>query len=373
MSEPFFQKEEIKNFLVNRSFFTKKAKNLEEYFDRFKCIQMDPIVYITKSHEISLWNRVEDFTKKKLDYELYGCRSLIEYWLQLYSLISVKDRKFLSARMQTQGSWQDEFYADHEKEVEMARSYIIAMGPTTANDLKHIPQTRSITEWTSSTSNKATLDYLWDRGEISVSHRNKNKKYYDLTERLLPEKFLGSVDNDSSLEYIVKSNFAYLGVVRPGITWKSGRSIKDSLYKKFDELVQKGVITKIQVEGVKTKYHLLTEDIPLIRQSGKKTEHEGLTIIPPFDPLITDRRILSDFFDYEYLFQFYWPPAKRTFNPYGMPILYRGNIVGEVGLGKENSHRRLYLTELESTDESPDFRRKLDEAIMGMERLVFEE
>jgi uncharacterized protein len=210
MSELLFQKEEIKNFLVNRSFFTKKAKSLDEFFDRFLCIQTDPIVYIARSHELSLWNRVEGFHRMTLDTELYTKRSLFEYWQQLYSIIPVKNRKFHSARMHVKGDWQDDFYADHSEEIEMARGYIMAMGPTTANDLKHIPQTRAIFEWTSNFSNKATLDYLWDRGEITVCNRSKNKKYYDLTERLIPEEFLTYVDEDTSLEYLVKSNFAYL-------------------------------------------------------------------------------------------------------------------------------------------------------------------
>lgn len=373
MTEVHFQKDEIKNFLVNRSFFTKKAKNLEEFFDRFTCIQVDPILYITKSHEISLWNRVENFSTKQLEYELYTSRSLLEYWMQLYSIFPSKNRPLLGARMQVMGSWQDKFYDDHSNEIEMARSYITVMGPTTANDLKHIPPTRALFEWTGTTSNKAVLDYLWDRGEISISHRKKNKKYYDLTERLFSEKILDFVDEDASLEYLIKSNFMYLGIVRKSVIWKSGRSIKEKIYNKFDQLLWDGVIVPVKIEGIKTKYFILAEDIPLIRESGKRSEHTNLILIPPFDPLITDRNILSDFFDYNYQFQFYLPPAKRTFNPYGLPILYKGEIVGELGLSKENTHKRLYITELESTIDDADFRRMLNEQVMGLENLVFGE
>ncbi len=370
MSEIQVSKDLVKNFLVNRSFFNRKAASLDEYFDRFWCIQTDPIVYITRSHEISLWNRVMDLRRSDLDTALYKKRTLIEYWQQLYSLIPLKNRPLLSARMRVKGGWQDDFYAEHAEEVEMARSYIIAKGPTTANELKFIPQTKALFEWTSSKSNKATLDYLWDRGEITVSHRDKNKKYYDLTERLLPDEYLTFADEETSLEYFVKSNFAYLGIVRAAIIWKSGRSIRDKIQEKWRSMVEDGTIVALKIEGVKTKYFILADDAEALMGS-RDNQHECLTMIPPFDPLITDRKILSDIFNYDYQWQFYWPPAKRTFNPYGMPILYKGSIVGEIGLSKETSYKRIYMTELESSIDDGEFRRLLNSEVAGLEAFVF--
>lgn len=44
-----------------------KGKTIEEVLRKLSCIQVDPIKVIARSHEISLWNRVENFVTFDLD------------------------------------------------------------------------------------------------------------------------------------------------------------------------------------------------------------------------------------------------------------------------------------------------------------------
>ena len=343
MTEFQISKQEVRNFLINRSFLVKKAKSLEEYFDKFLCVQVDPIDLIAKSHELSLWNRVENFKLGDLDKVLYENRSLFEYWMQLYSIVPIKFRSKLSYRMKYKGGWQDEFYKEHKSQIKLAKDAIIQNGPTTSKDLKHIPKTKAIFEWRSYESGKATLDYLWERGEISISHRKSKQKVYDLTVKLFPKEFLQSESSQKSLEFLVKSHFKYLGIIRKIWVSRSGYSFYKEVYKKFDELLVKGEIIKLKIEGIKTKYFILKEDLAELKNLSTESKHNSLNILPPLDPLIIDRKALKDFFDFEYTWEFYTPPAKRKFSMYGMPILYKGEFVGQVEL-KRDKDRNVFLS-----------------------------
>lgn len=366
-----FTKQEIKNYLINRSFLVNKAQNLDEYFERFKCIQVDPVVVIARSHDLSLFNRVKGFTAQAIDTDLYKNRTLFEYFMQLYSIIPIKYRPYFSFRMNIKNSWQEEFYKDHSKEVEMAREFIKENGPTSSKMLKHIPKTRAIREWRSWDSGKATLDYLWDTGEITISHRDSNTKFYNLTERILPKEYLNKKNLKESLDFLIKSNFDYLGIVRASSITKSCRSFIKLARERFAELLEKEEIIPIKVEGIHTKYFVLTSEVENIKKLGKENHHKGLNILPPLDPLIIDRQILSDFFDYEYLWEFYNRPETRKFDPYGMPVLYKGEIIGQVALKKDIKKKTLKIKKTKVSLNDQELKTKLKEVVKEIEKFVF--
>jgi uncharacterized protein YcaQ len=366
-----FTKAEIQNYLINRSFLVNKAKSIDEILETFRCIQVDPIVVIAKSHDLSLWNRVEGYTNTTLDTELYKNRTLFEYWMQLYSIIPLKYRPYFSARMQVGESWQDEFYSEHKTEVDTARQFIVENGLTSAKELTHIPRTKTVFSWKGNDSGKATLEYLWDRGEITISHRNSNHKIYDLTERLIQEEQLKSMDIDTSIDFLVKSNFHYLGMIRKGFIVRSGRSIAPLLKSKFLELCANGTISMLNIEGVKTSYYVLTEHLEIIKKLGLNNTHHQLNILPPLDPLIIDRQMLKDVFGFEYTWEVYTPEHKRKFSYYGMPILYKGNFVGQVELTKIPAKRKIKITKLQSSIKDKEFKSYLKHTIQEMGEFVF--
>src|SRR5690348_17071080 len=113
-----FSKEKIKNYLVNRSFLHQKSNSLDEVINFYKCLQVDPINVVARNHEMILWNRVENFQKIDLYKALYEERKLFEYWLQLFSIISIQYFPYLKVRMDIKGNWQEEYYKKHHKEVD---------------------------------------------------------------------------------------------------------------------------------------------------------------------------------------------------------------------------------------------------------------
>src|SRR5690606_14855037 len=109
----------------------------------------------------------------------------------------------------------EKFENDNRKSIQAALEYITEHGPTSSKELSHLTSTSSLFSWSSSGSKTALLEYLWDKGEIMISHREGLRKYFDLTSRILPADFLqSSVSTQKSLEWTVLANFKYLGLVR---------------------------------------------------------------------------------------------------------------------------------------------------------------
>lgn len=337
MEQHRISKTELQNYLINRSFLQKKAKSIEKVLAYYSCIQVDPINAIARSHEISLWNRVENFTISSLYEALYKKRELFEYWLQLYSIIPLKYFPFFAARMHIKEGWQKEFYRRFGRHINETLEFVKEHGAVSSKDLSHIAKVDGLFNWTNKSSKTALLEYLWDQGDLMISFRKGNLKYYDLSERELPgEIYKKKADAQESIDFYLKSYFRYTGVLRKSFINRSYRKLLvNEVKERLGDLIEKGEIIKLDVDGVRTEYFMLKEQLAEFESLKKRNRHEKLNILSPLDPLIIDRRLIHDVFDFDYTWEAYTPAAKRKFAYYGMPVLFNGKFIGQIELAKD--------------------------------------
>lgn len=386
MSQINFTKQQLKEYLINRSFLIEKSKSLLHVLESLSCIQVDPINVVTRSHELALWNRVEDLKREDFDLALYKDRNLFEYWLQLYAFIPTKSRPYFGIRMHSEGNWPAEYYRDHVSQLDAVIQFIEEHGPTSAAELTHIPHGRNLFSWNSDKSRTALLNYLWDRGTISVSHRVHNRKYYDLSERLFDKEHLLPATKEESLEFIIKSQFDYLGIVRPAFLSRMGYVKNLGLKELFAEMVKKDIIARVFIEGKKSPFFFMESRDKKAKEEGqmindnrqiKNVEPKTynlepfLRILPPLDPLTIDRRILKDVFDFDYTWEAYVPAKKRKFGYYGMPILYNGEFVGQIELRKDKNDTLSIINLQKVKNVGKDFDALLRQEIIKLQTFVF--
>jgi hypothetical protein len=362
-----FAKQTIKNYLVNRSFLQVQADDLHTVLQYYKCIQVDPISIVARSHELALWNRVKNFKLQDLSTELYQNRTLFEYWLQLYSIIPIEYLPNLSARMHAEIEWRSDYQTQHSAEIKLALDHIRKHGVTCAADLAYIPPTRRLLAWRGEESRKAVLECLWDSGQIMIHHRASNQKYYDLTERIAGK--VKPMSTIKSTQFLFETNFDYLGLVRQPFLSRNGYARSLNMKQKLQQSVASGRVVKINIDGVKTAYYVRREQLVEIENLGKQMLHDGLNILPPLDPLIIDRKLVQDIFDFSYTWEVYTPPAKRKFGVYGMPILYRGELVGQIDL-KKNKIGKLDQLNLQTTITNKQFKSELSQKIAELEAFI---
>lgn len=346
-------KQQARNFLISHSWLTRKNIPMLEVIRHLGCIQVDPLGKAGKSHEIALFNRTSQFTRSSLQKALYKERTLFEYWLQLYSIIPTESYPYFQKRMNHRAPWHVEYESKHRKEIEEVKRYIVKNGPTSSQELSHIADTKSLFSWNASGARTAVLEYLWDTGVIAIFERKGGRKYYDLTERIFPQELLLRQETEQTIiDFIITSSFRYTGLTRKTQLSRLGY-VRDKVFKeRFLELKRDGQIISIEIEGVRTQYFIHSDFLSDFEKSIGDTTHQDnklLSILSPLDPLIIDRKMIEDIFDFSYRWEAYIPKEKRVFDHYGMPVLYAGQFVGQIAVDRKKDGK-LFISKSTVTD-----------------------
>ena len=91
----------------------------------------------------------------------------------------------------------------------------------------------------------------------------------------------------------------------------------------------------IEIEGVKGIRYAPSGSATFLHQAAEgapdaRLADPSVAFIAPLDPLLWDRRVLRDVWEFEYVWEVYVPEAKRRWGYYVMPILYRDRLVGRI-------------------------------------------
>lgn len=347
-----------------------------QVIDDMGCVQVDPINVVTRSHELQIYNRSKGFVKADLYKALYEDHKLFEYWMQLYSIIPMEAFPYLQAIREVPGDrqreigthWQTIYQKQHVKELAATLDFIAKHGPTTAKDIAHLPKGSAVHSWKGESSHTALLEYLWNVGKVQICKRGNIAKYYDLTERVIPKHILEQkVTPAESYKFLLHSYFKYLGLSRPAHFLRSGRDRSKGPREEFARQLKSGEIIPVQIQTdsglAKTKYYIEQDQAEQLKNS--EPTDGTLNILSPLDPLIHDRQLSVDAFDFFYRWEAYTPPAKRQFGFYNMPILYHGRIVGQIDMAKSEGKLRTKNPYL--TDKSKEVKSALKEEISQLE------
>ncbi|MBP1041882.1 winged helix DNA-binding domain-containing protein [Vagococcus sp. BWB3-3] len=133
-----------------------------------------------------------------------------------------------------------------------------------------------------------------------------------------------------------KASDAWLGI--PAFTAKDRKA-------SFAELVAQNLLIEVIVEGLTVPLYLLTKDQHFL-DAVLTTEHfkPRLEFIAPLDPLLWDRQLVRELFDFDYKWEIYTPVNQRRFGHYVLPILYGTQFIGRIELKNKRQEGHLELT-----------------------------
>ena len=217
---------------------------------------------------------------------------------------------------------------------------IRADGPLSALDFER--ERGATTDWFGMPTNtvRAVLEAYAVTGVLGLARRDGNRRYYDLLERLLPADVLArDVPLNEQLRHKLLSRyrahgllgvggggdiFSGLGPAKPDPRWPDypGRNALR------EELVERGELVPVEVEGVRGKRFVLREDVELLEAPPEPPP--SVAFLSPFDALVWDRGLLGSLFGFDYVWELFLPPAKRRWGWYVLPILFRDRLVGRI-------------------------------------------
>jgi hypothetical protein len=165
-----------------------------------------------------------------------------------------------------------------------------------------------------------------------IHHTEGNRRYYDLTERVLPPKVLDA-ETPTREEYerfMIRKYMKAYGLVDTR-NWRFGwLPLKASQRKTIvREMVKDDRLIPVKVEDVKHVYYVWEEQLSLLENFDEPLSEKAF-FVAPLDNLLWNRRMISEIFDFNYMWEVYKVPEKRVYGYYVMPILYGTRLVGRI-------------------------------------------
>lgn len=334
-------KEELRKFLlVYQGLYTNNTfigeEGIKKFIERVGCIQYDPLNVVGRNVDLVIQSRIEDYDPVMLEDLLYNKRELIDGWDKMMAIYSVKDWPYFKRvrderKKEVENVLKNRNSLDAINYVEPVKEFIQKNGSTIPSeiDLGSVEKGR----WGHGKLSSATMDYMWNSGELGVKEKKNTQKKYDLIERLLPSEILYESEpfqNDEEFyKWYVKRRIGSIGAYwdRSGEGWL-GNYISNKILRQriLNELVEKEELIFIKVENLKETFYLRKEDISILNDSIS-INGSNVKFLAPLDNLIWDRKLTRDIFDFDYTWEVYKPIDKRKYGYYVLPVLYGDRIV----------------------------------------------
>jgi uncharacterized protein len=351
--------EAARRFLVARHFLA-PARSLAggrdgvlEVFRRLGSIQFDPIAVAGRNHDLVLHARVAGYEPAWCD-ELYERREIFEATNKALSFVPTSEFPWFRHVWGRKGPrFHAAALADNAAVAERVLERIRAEGPLSSLDFER--ESGATKNWFGMPENavRSVLEACTVMGVIGLARRDGNLRYYDLLERLLPADVLArEVPEREQLLHKLLSRYrahGLLGAGGAGGTFDRiapPRSTPDRVGRNtlHAELVELGALVPVEVEGVRTRRFVLAEELALLEAPPEPMP--SVAFIAPFDSLLWDTALLGSLFDFEYVWEGFFPPAKRRWGYYVLPICFGGRFVGRIEPRIDRDRARVEVLDL---------------------------
>lgn len=308
------------------------AAQMRKAIDKLGLLQIDSVNVLVRAQYMPLFSRLGTYDRTALDALLIKKpRRYFEYWGHEASVLPIDYHPLLRWRMsdadQGRGVWKPlAAYAGKKRvEADALLQRIMMEGALAASDLSGKKAGRGMWVWSDV---KHALEWLFWSGKIVVTHRRTNfEKVYDLPERVLPSSILQlptPTEGDAKRELLARSARA-LGIATADDLRDYYRIPLTGVQLALDELVEKGTISRVRVQGWKQQAYLHHA-----ARAGRRVE--GACLLSPFDPLVWYRPRAERLFGFRYRLEIYTPVHKREYGYYVLPFLLDGKLVARVDL-----------------------------------------
>lgn len=309
------------------------ALDLLEMIKALGFVQIDTIQNVTRAHHHILWSRNQNYREPMLD-ELLATRQHI--FEQFTHDASVLPTEFYPM-------WTRQFKR-RKARMDKSKYYNGKVGPKGRGEIK----ARIAAEGALSTSSfgtkikgkkqmwdrpphKVALDYMWNIGELSTSHRVSFRKYYDLTEKVIPAEILQqNIPDKQQIDWLCTQALSRLSVATHKEIKQFWEGVDIKEVRVWAE-AQNLVPVKWQMHDGKWAEAFAPNDIEQ-RLNAVNKPSSRMRIVNPFDPCIRDRDRIKNMFGFDYKIEIFVPAAKRKWGYYVYPLLEGDKFVGRIEL-----------------------------------------
>ena len=306
--------------------------------DRMGLLQFDPLeVPGARNHDLVLHARIAGYQRAWCEGWLYGPdRRLIELYNKSLNMVPMSELPHYRITWTRNASDTEDGILKEQADVAKAvLKRLKADGPlSTAAFSEH---GHAVDWWWAPTrASRAVMEALFVIGRIGIARRDGNRRYYDLIERLVPPEVLRhSEPEEEAMTHRLLSRYRATGLTKPGGTqgevMYSAGSTADRV-RRTARLVDDGELLPVDVEGLKGTRYIIAAEEPILERTASPSAMPAPSVafLAPLDPIVWDRRLLRELWDFDYLWEVYVPEAKRKWGYYVLPLLYGDRFVGRI-------------------------------------------
>ena len=306
--------------------------DLGDLIKRLGFVQLDTIQVIARAHHHILWSRNQNYREPMLNRHMAEHRHVFEHFTHDASVIP----------MDFYPMWQRQFRRLEEK----VRKWEWHRGMLDADGRNHIKdrirnegplctkafdtKVKGEKKMWDRPPHKLALDYMWYAGELSTSHRENFTKFYDLSERVIPEHHLAHVPSDEAqIDWLCANALSRMAFGSEGDIQRFWDAVSNAEAKAW--VSNRADLVPVQVETSDGAWLDLyaREDIEA-RLAVVPAATTRLRILNPFDPVARDRTRLKRLFGFDYTVEMFVPAAKRKWGYYVYPMLEGDRFVGRI-------------------------------------------
>ncbi len=322
---------------------------LKRIIERIGLLQLDSISVVARSHYLVMLARAGLYDPADLD-ALLDEGWLFETWAhamcQLPSAHYPWYHAYIQQKRLKESQWQIERLGDEtDAIVGHVLEAIRQRGPLSSKDFES--ERRGEGGWWNWKPTKVALEYLFDRGELMVSHRVKFQRYYDLPERVLARHdfTLDKTLNDFR-RWAIEQGLRHIGIGTANHVADYYRQYKRAAAAILADFAQSGAALPVAVDGWRELAYIHRDNLPALERIRTGEHQPTLTVFLSFDNLFWDRYRDEALWDFFYRIEVYTPKAKRIYGYYVMPILHGCELVGRIDPKVDRVRKRLIFNNL---------------------------
>src|SRR5437899_5311836 len=355
MPRPAFPLRAVTALFLERQHLTRPrattltARRLGRFVEDVGGLQLDSINVLDRAHYLTVWSRFGPYDRARFDRLVYRRRLLFEYWAHAACLVPASAlpwwrRAMLDYRSRHTG-WSG-WLRRNAKVLSTVQAAVQASGPMGNSDFEGRRPAGG--GWWSWRPVQHALHHLWMTGAFTIHSRQHFQKRYDLLERALPDAL--GVEPVSSVEFQrwhIERSLRAMGAateldVARYLTFPRFRP--GARRAALRQMLERGEITEIELEGAPGRWLALTSDLPALARAGRApTPSHGTTLIAPFDSLISHPARVMPLLVLHHRIEVYTPGPKRVHGYYTLPILHHGHLIGRVDAKSHRADRKLQV------------------------------
>jgi uncharacterized protein YcaQ len=333
--------------LTHRRFEGKSG--IMAYVERAGSLQFDPLNVVGYNQELVLQSRIPDFRPHQLQELLYEDRMLIDGWDKNMSIFRREDWPCFS-RTRAAARHKLQAMADVQSIVPQVIAKITDKGPLSSGDLEY----KQVVDWPWAPTrlSRAVLESMYFAGDLAIHHKDRTRKVYDLTSRLLPAAYLQAPDpnptDDAYWEWYVQRRIGAVGMLwnKSGDAWLGISGMRSAERSgAFLRLQEKGQVIELQVADIAQSLYIRAEEAPLLAEVMRDDYDypERAFVLAPLDNMLWDRRLIRELFHFDYRWEVYKPAAEREYGYYVLPVMYGDRFIGRFEPGRDKLKRELII------------------------------